>query len=129
MLLLLFLFLGPPAVVQAQFNYTTNNGTITITGYTGPGGAVTIPNTITGLPVTAIDYGAFESNTNLTGITIPSSAPHPKEAALFIAFLLSPEGRAIMEANHHPMFEAPLGDGYANIPPELQSLSVPAEER
>ncbi len=63
------------------------------------------------------------------GITIPSSAPHPDEAALFIAFLLSPEGRAIMEANHHPMFEAPLGDGYDNIPPELQSLSVPAEER
>lgn len=63
------------------------------------------------------------------GITIPSNAPHPKEAALFIAFLLSPEGRDIMEANHHPMFETPLGDGYASIPPELQSLSVPAEER
>jgi molybdate/tungstate transport system substrate-binding protein len=62
------------------------------------------------------------------GITIPSSALHPSEAALFITFLLSPEGRAIMEANHHPMFQAPLGDGYANMPPELQSLSVPAEE-
>ena len=33
---------------------TTNNGTITITGYTGPGGAVTIPGTINGLPVTSI---------------------------------------------------------------------------
>jgi molybdate/tungstate transport system substrate-binding protein len=62
------------------------------------------------------------------GITIPSSAPHPREAALFIAFLLSPEGRAIMEADHHPVFDAPLGHGYASIPPELQSLSVPAEE-
>ena len=30
---LLLLFLALPAVVQAQFNYTTNNGTITITGY------------------------------------------------------------------------------------------------
>ena len=36
------------------------------------------------------------------GITIPSSAPHPDEAARFIAFLLSPEGRAIMEANSPP---------------------------
>jgi hypothetical protein len=37
-----------------DFIYTTNGGTITITGYTGPGGAVTLPNTITALPVTAI---------------------------------------------------------------------------
>src|SRR5262245_20647853 len=50
--LLLLLVLALPAVVQAQFNYTTDNGTITITGYAGPGGAVTIPSTINGLPVT-----------------------------------------------------------------------------
>jgi len=45
-----------PAAVQAQFTYTTNNGTITITGYAGSGGvgAVTIPGTINGLPVTSI---------------------------------------------------------------------------
>ena len=53
-LLPLLLLLTLPAVVQAQFNYTTNNGTITITGYTGPGGAVAIPDTIDGLPVTRI---------------------------------------------------------------------------
>jgi Tfp pilus assembly pilus retraction ATPase PilT len=41
--LLLLLLLALPAIVQAQFNYTTNNGTITITGYTGSGGDVTIP--------------------------------------------------------------------------------------
>jgi hypothetical protein len=35
-LLPLLLLLAPPAVVQAQFTFTTNNGTITITGYTGP---------------------------------------------------------------------------------------------
>src|SRR5262245_32434219 len=45
-LLLLLLLLTLPAAVQAQFNYTTNDGTITITGYTGPGGAVVIPDTI-----------------------------------------------------------------------------------
>jgi len=33
----------PAAVVQAQFNYTTNNGTSTITGYTGTNNDVTIP--------------------------------------------------------------------------------------
>ena len=36
-------------VVQAQFNFTTNNGTITITRYAGSGGAVTIPETIDGV--------------------------------------------------------------------------------
>ena len=71
------LLLALPAAVQAQYNYTANSGTITITGYTGPGGAVTIPSTINGLPVTSIgDYAfstPFSSNTNLTSITIPNS--------------------------------------------------------
>ena len=61
-----------PAVVQAQFLHTTNNGTITITGYTGPGGAVTIPDTINGLPVTGIGSQAFYRRTSLASITIPS---------------------------------------------------------
>ncbi len=55
------------------FNYTTNNGAITITGYTGPGGSVTIPNTIDGLPVTSIRDGAFYGCTSLTNFTIPNS--------------------------------------------------------
>src|SRR5258706_2431774 len=71
--LLLLLFLTLPAVVQAQFNYTTNNGAITITGYTGPGGAVVIPDTINGLPVNRIGDYAFSANTNLTSVTIPNS--------------------------------------------------------
>ena len=33
--LLRLMLLALPAVVQAQFSYTTNNGAITITGYTG----------------------------------------------------------------------------------------------
>jgi hypothetical protein len=70
---LLLLFLTLPAVVQAQFSYTTENGTITITGYTGPGGAVAIPATINGLPVTRIGDYAFHSLTSLTTITIPNS--------------------------------------------------------
>ncbi len=70
---LLLLLLTLPAVVQAQFTWTTNSGTITITGYTGAGGAVAIPTTITGLPVTAIGNNAFSYCTNLTSVTIPNS--------------------------------------------------------
>ncbi|MGA2864305.1 MAG: leucine-rich repeat domain-containing protein [Verrucomicrobiota bacterium] len=71
--LLLLLLLALPAVVEAQFNYTTNNGTITITKYIGPGGAVTIPRTIQGLPVTSIGANAFTDCTNLSNVTIPNS--------------------------------------------------------
>ncbi len=71
--LLLLLLLTLPAVAQAQFNYTTNNGTITITSYTGPGGAVAIPDTIDGLPVTRIGDYTFYNNFSLTSVTIPSS--------------------------------------------------------
>ncbi|HXJ55134.1 MAG TPA: leucine-rich repeat domain-containing protein, partial [Verrucomicrobiae bacterium] len=59
--------------VQAQFNYTTENGTITLTGYTGPGGAVAIPDTINGMPVTRIGDLAFYNYTRLTSVTIPNS--------------------------------------------------------
>jgi molybdate/tungstate transport system substrate-binding protein len=61
------------------------------------------------------------------GITVPSSAQHPEEAIQFIAFLLGPAGRAVMEANHHPMFDPAIGDHYAAMPPDLQALCVPAE--
>jgi hypothetical protein len=62
-----------PSVVQAQFSFTTNNGTITITGYTGPDGAVTIPDTTNDLPVTTIGFRAFNQCTNVTSVTIPGS--------------------------------------------------------
>ena len=61
------------AASAAQFNYTNNNGTITITGYTGPGGAVIIPSTINGLPVTSIGDWAFYNKSSLTSVTIPNS--------------------------------------------------------
>src|SRR5215467_2254165 len=60
-----------PAVLQAQFAYGTNDdGTMTITGYTGPGGPVTIPSMIDGRRVAEIDFYAFQGNTNLTSLTI-----------------------------------------------------------
>lgn len=60
--------LALPAVGQSHFSYITNNGTIIITRYTGSGGAVTIPATINGLPVTSIGTSAFAGN-SLTSVT------------------------------------------------------------
>ena len=61
------------------------------------------------------------------GITIPSNAPHPEQAALFIEYLLGPEGRAIMQKNSHPVFDPAIGEDYANIPAGLQPYCSPAE--
>src|SRR5262245_13883057 len=66
------LLLVAPLGAQAQYSYTTNNGAVTITQYTGPGGAVVIPANISGLPVTSIGDFAFYSNTNLTNVQIPN---------------------------------------------------------
>ena len=72
---LLTAFVFSASVVQAQdYAYTDNgDGTCTITGYTGPGGTVTIPDTINGLSVTSIGWSAFYYCTSLTSVTIPAS--------------------------------------------------------
>ncbi|MCX6053902.1 MAG: tungstate ABC transporter substrate-binding protein WtpA [Chloroflexi bacterium] len=58
------------------------------------------------------------------GITVPTNSPHPEEAELYIAFLLGPEGRAIMQANNQPLFDSPVGVDYGAIPVNLQTLCV-----
>ena len=82
-LLPLLLLLMLPAVVQAQFYYppfyyaTNNDATVIITGYSGPGGAVTIPSSIpvngVNLPVTGIWDSAFANCHTLASVTIPDS--------------------------------------------------------
>jgi hypothetical protein len=55
-----------PVAVQGQFTYTNNADgvTITITGYTGSGTAVTIPSTLDGFLVTGIGDSAFYNDTS-----------------------------------------------------------------
>ncbi len=55
---------------SGDYTYTTNNGTITITRYSGTHAVVTIPSAIDSLPVTGIG-GFFNSSPIL--VTIPSS--------------------------------------------------------
>jgi len=76
-----------PAVVQAQFTYTTNSGTITITGYTGSSGAV-IPSTINGLPVTDIGRNAFYYS-YVTSVIIGTNVVNIGTNAFFSCTLLT----------------------------------------
>jgi hypothetical protein len=70
---LVLLLVTLPVELRAQLSFVTNNGAITITGYTGPGGTVTVPAATNGLPVTRIGDQAFMSKSGLTGVIIPDS--------------------------------------------------------
>src|SRR5215472_11411424 len=65
---------------QAQLTYTTNNDTVTITGYTGTNDDVVIPSTIDGLPVTSIGANAFQY-ARINTVTIPSSVTNIGDSA------------------------------------------------
>ena len=70
---------------QFEFVFTTNaDNTLTITGYIGQGGAVTIPSTIYNLPVTSIGVEAFFYS-SLTSVTIPNSVTSIEEEAFIMS--------------------------------------------
>ncbi|HTL55010.1 MAG TPA: leucine-rich repeat domain-containing protein [Candidatus Limnocylindrales bacterium] len=70
---LALLWVVPVSVYSGDYKCITNQGTLTITAYTGPGGGVTIPDRINGLAVTCIGNGAFLFCDNLTSVTIPQT--------------------------------------------------------
>jgi hypothetical protein len=55
---------------ESDFNYFESGGEATITGYHGAGGAIYIPSTLGGYPVTIIGDSAFALYTNLTSVSI-----------------------------------------------------------
>jgi hypothetical protein len=73
--ILALLLVSAPAAAYAQYAYTTNaDNTLTITGYTGVGGALTIPTNIDGQTVSCIGDGAFTlslRSDTITSITMP----------------------------------------------------------
>jgi hypothetical protein len=58
---------------SVPFTYSIENEEVTITEYTGTGGAVVIPATIDGNSVTQIGNAAFKEKTSITAITFPDS--------------------------------------------------------
>jgi hypothetical protein len=84
---------------EAQFVYTNDNDGITITKYTGPGGAVTIPDMIDGLPVTRIGDSAF-GESSLTAVVIPDGVTGIGNSAFSSCYQLA---------------EVTIGDSVTNI--------------
>ena len=52
--------------------------------------------------------------------TIPANAPDPELARQFAAFLLGPDGRRILEADHQPLLTPPRLDDAAAAPEEVR---------
>ncbi len=78
-----WMMLALPLTAQAQFQYIVTGGSITLTGYACTAGALNIPSTIDGLPVTAIGSGVFLNCSNLTKVTIPSGVTHIGPSAFY----------------------------------------------
>ena len=99
--ILYILFIIPiiqPQIVFAEttsdgFTYTVSGSTATITGYTGPGGDITIPSTISNgvfdYTVTSIGDGAFWNGYNLTSVTIPNSITSIGNGAFLCCYSLT----------------------------------------
>lgn len=62
------------AMYRSDFVCTTNNGKLTVTGYTGAGGSITIPETINGLSVASIltDVFMYFDKSTVISVTVPS---------------------------------------------------------
>jgi hypothetical protein len=100
---LAFLLLLLPTITQAQFIFSTNDGAITITSYTGTNDDVCIPSTTNGLPVTCISnkYGILSPYATVTNITIPYSATNIGLGALeFVAALGTAPPGALFELDN-----------------------------
>jgi hypothetical protein len=72
-LLPLMLLVALPRDTHAQFTFTTNNGALTITGYSGNATMLVIPSATNGYPVTGIGAGAFLRRASLTNVLLPDS--------------------------------------------------------
>jgi hypothetical protein len=75
--------LGGLPTALLQYTFTTDGGTIAITGYTGPGGTIAIPATLVCLPVTSIGSNAFYTCQNLVSITLPAGVTNVGDAAFY----------------------------------------------
>lgn len=81
-ILLALLYFSIQAELEAQLAFTTNNGAVSITGYTGSNDVVVIPGTMAGLPVTAIGEWAFYS-ASIVNVLVPDSVTNIGDGAFF----------------------------------------------
>jgi len=112
------LLLVAPLSVQAQFEYTTNGGSLTVVAYSYDGPVdVAIPATANGLPVTGIGDEAF-ADCDITSVTIPANVGSIAGAAFYFCIYLTNVTLADGVTN--------IGDGAFYGCVSLSSIDIPA---
>lgn len=89
---------------SGDYRYTVENDEVTITQYTGNDAEVTVPGSIKGMPVVAIDSGAFHHCDNMRSVTIPDSVVRIGGLAFSKCYALEHVtlGRGIREIDFSP---------------------------
>lgn len=118
----LALLLTLPVNLLAQFTFTTNNGTIALTRYTGLGSSVVIPESTNGYTVTSIGSSAFLNCAGVTNVIIPNSVTNIGVQAFTGCGLTSvviPDGVVSIEQsaflNCYDMASLTIGSNVVNI--------------
>jgi molybdate/tungstate transport system substrate-binding protein len=57
------------------------------------------------------------------GLTVPKNTANRAAGEAFAAFILGPEGRAIIKANGQPVLDPPLVAGFANAPEAIRAVA------
>jgi len=118
------------ADTSGDWTYTVSNNQATITGYTGAGGAVTIPTEVNGIPVVKVGDGRFSlsgnmGNNTITSLTIPNSVTSVGDVAFFNCYGLASVtiGNSVTTIGRSAFLECraltslTIGDGVTNIGP------------
>ena len=89
---------------SGDYRYTVENDEVTITQYTGNDAEVTVPGSIKGMPVVAIDSSAFHHCDNMRSVTIPDSVVRIGGLAFSKCYALEHVtlGRGIREIDFSP---------------------------
>ena len=89
---------------SGDYRYTVENDEVTITQYTGNYAEVTVPGSIKGMPVVAIDSSAFHHCDSMRSVTIPDSVVRIGGLAFSECYALEHVtlGRGIREIDFSP---------------------------
>ena len=74
--------------------------------------------------ITAGSLGTLTAKPIIYGLTIPSNAPDAALGEKFIAFVLSPQGQAIMSSNGFVVISPALASSQSSVPASLQPLTT-----
>lgn len=140
LVLLLAAVLVLPSMVRAQFTFTTNNDSVTITSYTGNDGTVIVPAATNGFPVVSIGYAGFMNCSGLTNVILPDTLTNIDIEAFMgtgLTSLTIPDGVANIGleafANCSSLANVVLGNGVVSLGnnaffscPGLTNVFIPA---